>query len=182
MVRGDEPSLAANDAIAPLLAPGTVARDLVSAIIAKGTVLQAATPRPPATPAARPSPALLPAGTPVVSPVGEEVDTVLFGIARPREGRSPVAMTILLTFDDIDAATSTVLRVERALRHDSSPLTGQPYTTRLEPLGLRIVGTSDGPAVLLLQADLVRGPADWLAIVQERDLGFVAWEPRDAGE
>ena len=182
VLHGDEPSLGENEAIAALLAPGGGAQELASAVITKGSVLQNGMPLPPGTPTAAATPAPLPGGTPAAPADMAEVELALFGVQPPTDDETLGVMTLVLGFDDPEAATGAMRRVERALNDGESPLTGQPYTDRLKPFGLRIVGTDEGRALLVLRAGLAHGAQDWLTILQDRDLGFMMWNPAAAEE
>lgn len=180
VIRGNERSLGENEAVAALLAPGAGTRGLASAVITKGTVLANGTPLLPATPTPGGTPPVVsgPLGTPsVAAPQMPEAGLALFGVDAPPEPDALAPMTIVLGFDDPGAATGAMRIVGRGLRTGISAVTGQPYTDRLKPIGLQIVGTGDGPALLVARAGLIHGPADWLAIVEERDLGFMTWMP-----
>jgi hypothetical protein len=106
-----------------------------------------------------------------------EVGLMLVGINAPADPSQAAPMTMILSFEDAGDATSAMLQVERALHGERSPITGHPYTDRLKPIGMQIVGTGDGPAMLVLRARLVQGADDWLAIMRERDFGFMMWSP-----
>jgi hypothetical protein len=168
-----------------MLAPGAGTRELASAVITKGTVLSNGTPLPPATPTldATAVSAAAPLGTPAVAaPQMPEVGLALFGVDVPPEPDALAPMTIVLSFDDPEGATGALRLVDRGLRTGISAVTGKPYTDRLKPIGLQIVGTSDGPALLVARAGLTHGPADWLAIVEDQDLGFMTWMPTGPDE
>jgi hypothetical protein len=183
VVRGNEASLAENPEMAALLTSGTGAQGIASALVTKGSVLETASPAAGGTPPpfSTPIAPIGPSGTPVAPPAMTEVGLMLVGINAPADPSLAAPMTMILSFEEAGDATSAMLRVERALHGERSPVTGHPYTDRLKPIGLQIVGTGDGPAMLVLRARLVQGADDWLAIVRERDVGFVMWSP-PAGE
>ena len=82
----------------------------------------------------------------------------------------------MLVMDDTDAAARTVREVRARLEEDTSPVTGAPYADRLAHARYLLVNGGDRP-VVTIRADLVRGPADWLDILSDRDLGFAFWLP-----
>ena len=177
VVRGDKPSLAENPQMAALLAPGAGTRDLASAVIAKGSALESSAPAASATPESSPAATPPIAGTPAAVPAMPPPDLVLVGVGVPEAPAATPPMTLVLSFENADEATRAMVQAEHALREERSPTTGQPYTARMKPIGIQIVGTGDGPALLTLRARPLHGAADWLAIVRERDLGFVMWSP-----
>lgn len=170
VVRGEAPSLGHNPAIAALLVPGTGAEHLVSAVIEKGVILatDVSTPAPTPGMGEAGSPGTTPE-TPVQMPVA---DLVLAGIeASP--GRD-VLLSLVVSYGSVDEATLAMSRVDRALREEISPVTGEPYAARLAPVGMRVVHARDG-AVLLVQARPLFGVDDWLVMLDEGDVGFLAW-------
>ncbi|HWV34896.1 MAG TPA: hypothetical protein VNZ55_04635 [Thermomicrobiales bacterium] len=174
VVRGEASSLGQNPAIASLMAPGAGAEQLVSAMIVRGTVLASA----PSTPVPT-----VPAGTvgvdatfatPEMLVPMPVADLVLAGIAAPVQAEAIPVMSLIVSYDSVDDATRAMARVDHALRADVSPVTGDPYTDRMQPLGTRVVNADEG-AVLLVEARPLAGADDWQAILDERDLGFLAW-------
>lgn len=181
VVRGEASSLGQNPAVAALLAPGAGADQLVSAVIVKGTILASA----PSTPVATSTPPDVvvpgtPAATPgVVAPM-PVADLVLAGIAAPPSPGTLPVLSLIVSYGSVNDATLAMSRVDQALRHGVSPVTGAPYTDRLQPLGLRVVNADEG-AVLLVRSRPVLGVGDWQLIIDQRDLGFLAW-PWDEGQ
>lgn len=175
VLHGDASSLDENPAIASLLSPGAGSESLVTAVIVKGSILAAdsSTPAvlvPPsvASPAAS-SPASVPPPSPVAALQMPPVELMLTGIEMPdAEGRAPV-FSMVLSFDTVDEATRAMVSVDRTLREDRS------YLKRLQPLQMRVIGREQGDTLLLIRTRLLNGPTDWLAILEERDLGFLMW-------
>jgi hypothetical protein len=183
VVKEDAPSLDENPAVAALLSPGAEPESLVTAVIVKGSLLatDASTPTILATPSGVSSSGPLPFGTPSPSPFPvadlqmPPVDLMLAGIAAPESGGAPPVFSMVLSFDSAEDATRAMISVDRTLQEDLSPVTHRPYRNRLKPLQMRVVGTEQGEALLLIRTRLLSGPADWLAILEERDLGFLMW-------
>lgn len=111
---------------------------------------------PPASSAATPSPKVM--ATPMPG---------------QRAKHSGMVMIVLLNDDDKVTAARSV--IADRLAHDRSAVTNLPYASRLVPTSLDIVAANDGPKMLVLHTDLVEGPADWVKIVETRDLGFAFW-------
>lgn len=183
VMREGAPSLGQNPDVAALLAPGAGSESLLTAVIVKGSLLATdpSTPTvlasPPATGTANPL-----SGSPEPPlPVLQEMPPVtlmLAGLHPPDAGAMPV-FALVLSFAGAEDATTAMVRVDRTLREDLSPVTHRAYTERLEPLGMRIVGTGQDDVLLVLQTRPREDVADWLAIIEQRDLGFLswAWEP-----
>ncbi|MGI8484348.1 MAG: hypothetical protein ACR2OU_08795 [Thermomicrobiales bacterium] len=94
-------------------------------------------------------------------------------MAGKRADRSEMVMILLLKDDDNVAAARNV--ISDRLAHERSTVTGLPFANRLVPTSLDVVAASDGTNVLALRANLIEGPADWMKIVETRDLGFAFW-------
>lgn len=185
VVNGTAPSLAENDDIAALLLPGTGVERLASAVIAKGTLLQGIDSSMPAarsTPLAR-SPGTAPVATPGTGTGMPEVNIVLLGIPLPEplDAATPVTeagaaqpMTMIAVLEDETAAQAARREIAARLVGDRSPVTGEPYISRIgEPQAAVLAG--DDRAVVTITGGLVYGPADWLEIIGDRDLGFAFW-------
>jgi hypothetical protein len=180
----DDPSLAEHADVASLLVPGTGVDTLASAVIDKGTLLQGTAttmPSPNGTPAATPP---VP-GTPGVSAAMPEARLVLLGIpvtnATPAGSPEPYPvaaprLVMAIVVADADAARATRRGIEHRLATDTSPVTEEPYAARLGNVQLEVVASPDRP-VVLITGDLARGPADWLGMLGDRDLGFAFWMP-----
>jgi hypothetical protein len=180
VILGNDASLAENDALVALLTPGTGIAQVTTAVLAKGSVLQE-TAVAPAAPAATPASATPAAAMEVVADMPEVLAVLTglslpasTGLATPAASEAPT-LTVMLSFDDLDAAIDG--RNWIVSRYDSlvSPVTGKPYADRIGDLTLRVVEAEDDPAAIVIDATPRRGPADWLAIVADRDLGFASW-------
>jgi len=176
VVTGNAPSLAQNPEIASLLAPGGDAESLATAIIAKGSLLATdpATPTVPMTSAV----VNIGSGTPMSTPVADlpmpPVDLVLAGINPPKSADDIPVMSLVVSYESADEAVRAMRYVDRNLARDRSAVTGEAYTRRVQPLGARVVGTADG-TILVVQFRPLAGATDWLAIIDDRDLGFLMW-------
>jgi len=186
VIDGNAPSLAANDDVAALLVPGTGVDTLASAVIAKGSLVQGTDATMPvvATPGAG-APPVLSIATPGTDSGMPEVRLVLLGLPLPAAAEggaaTPVAvppprLVMLLVMEDAEAAAQTVREVRARLEHDHSPVTGEPYLDRIANPRYLLASAGDHPVVVVI-ADLADGPADWLAILGDRDLGFAFWLP-----
>jgi hypothetical protein len=177
-VRGLEPSLDENPGIAALLAPGTFPYRLETALILKGSILAT----DPSTPAVMATPAL-----PMV--IGEataiadgaappdlpQATLMLAGLEAPLGPDDPATFSLVLSYDSADDAIRAMNRADRAIRLATSPVTGTPYLDRLDLRSIRTHATSSGPFVVEINGVLPEGAADWLAMIEERDLGFAMW-------
>jgi hypothetical protein len=182
VVQGGAGSLAENDALAALLTPGTGIDQVATAVLAKGTALQATAPAA-AEPEATPASATPTAAREEVADM-PEVKAVLTGLSLPASpglatptASEPPPLTIMLSFDDLDAAIAGRNWIVSRYASLVSPVTGQPYADRSGELTLRVVEAEDDPAAIVIEGSLERGLADWLTIVADRDLGFAGWSP-----
>lgn len=178
VVRGDAPSLDENPAVAALLAPGARSELLASAIITKGTMLAT----DPSTPAVLTStPVVEPAGlnTPVSTPVPEVpmpvAGLMLAGINPPGTADAVAVLSMIVSYENADDATLAMIRVDRNLRQEQSPVTGLAYSDRMQLLGMRVMGTGEDEVVVLIRTRPLNGTVDWMTIISERDLGFLMW-------
>jgi hypothetical protein len=186
VVDGDAPSLADHEDVALLLVPGSEVETFASAVLAKGSLLMAPPPGGDSTVA---TPALSsPAATPGQGMTMPPVRLALFGIpadnsasqiATPPAGSGIPELGIVLVVSDLDAARQAREWIEVAWASQSSVVTDAAHGERLGTLQVRIrMGEDRGsPALVVMSATLRQGPADWLAIILERDLGFAAWQP-----
>lgn len=180
VVQGNAPAISTNPVLAPLLIPGADAESLATAIITRGSVLATVS----STPAVLVSPPIVAATTPEMaaspasSPVAPmpEVGLLLMGLEMPVGEESSPPLVFVLSFDSVQDATYASSRVARILQTDISAVTGEPYSDRMTPLGHRVVATNTGVAVLVLRMNLQYGAADWISVLEERDLGFSMWE------
>ena len=178
VVRGEAPSLDENLAVATLLAPGAGAESLATAIITKGTML-ATDPSTPAvlipTPEVEPPVPTTPVSTPVPEVPMPVAGLMLAGINPPQAPDGVPILSIAVSYESAEEGTLAMTRVDRNLRQEQSPVTGRAYTERLQPLGMRVVGTGEDEVVLLIHTRPLHGTDDWMAIINERDLGFLMW-------
>ena len=176
VVRGESSSLGENPSIAALLAPGAGAEQLATAVIAKGSLLAA----DPSTPTAFSTPPVVAeSGTPGSTPFAEQsmpvAELMLAGISLPSAPSEAPVFSMVVSYDSVGDATRAMTLGERYLQQGQSPITGHAYTARIQPLDMRVVGTSEDAVVLLVRTRTLNGTADWLAIIDERDLGFLMW-------
>ncbi len=187
VLNGNVPSLAENDDIAALWLPEVGAEGLASAVISKGSLLQA-------TQATMPGDAPVPPSSPepgsIASPeAGDrmpEVTIVLLGIplpespvtATPATSDSVNGLTLLMVLDDVADALVADELITLRLPHDSSPITGEPYTSRIQEPQVAVLD-GDDRAVVMVTGTLANGSADWLEILDSRDLGFASWLPEE---
>ena len=90
-----------------------------------------------------------------------------------RANRSEMVMIIILKDDDKATAARTV--IADRLARDRSTVTGFPFANRLTMSSFDVIAANGGTDVLVLHANLIEGPADWVKIVETRDLGFAFW-------
>lgn len=161
--RGNSPNLADNADIRALLSSGIEPHRLVTAILLKGTVLEELT---------IPSP-----GAEIATPVPElpQAKLMLAGLHVQPEAEIRTTMMIVAVYDSAADATFAQRRVQTMLAQDSSRITGMPYSDRLQPVATRVISTRDNQQLLLMHLKLVDGSADWLEIIEQRDLGFLMW-------
>lgn len=162
--QGSNPSLAANDDIRNLLAPGIEPNDLMTAILLKGSVLE--------IPAATARVGVVAIATP--STTVPQAKMMLVGLRRPIESQIDT-MVIVTLYDSAPDATGAYRRVDREFRGDTSTITNAPYTDRLQPLAMRVVASEGGDYLLFMQFTPLQGASDWMQIVEERDFGFIMW-------
>lgn len=178
VVTGNAPSLGQNPQIASLLTSGGDAESLATAIIAKGSLLAT----DPSTPAVLMPPGIVdvratpgtPMSTPVAEPPMPPVDLMLAGITPPKSAGDIPVMSLVVSYESADEAVRAMKYVDQNLSREQSAVTGEPYTRRIQPLGARVVGTNDG-TILVIRFRPLAGAADWLAIIDDRDLGFLMW-------
>jgi len=186
--QGEGKSLAGNDAIAQVIGLETPRQRFVTAVIAKGELVESAPLDERRSGAGTVSP-LTRHGTSVATPVPSPVPMVrmcLFGMMMQMETTvpaTPVAVqlpatppefTIALVFDD-DDANSGILAIRQRFGEERSATTGQPWTDSYDLYGG--IRNDDGLVVLHLLAK--SGTIDWMQMVNDRDFGFLAWQPAD---
>lgn len=179
---GQAAPLAANEAIAPLLLPGTGLDELGTAVLAKGTMLEgtgATMPVPSGTPDAF---APLP-GTPTIAGEMPESIAVVIGLPLPNEPsmatpatRSDLSMRMYLVMDGTEDALTARQVISSRLANDSSPVTAVPYRERIR-LDRTSILERVGHPVVVLECSLLGDDRDWLAMIGNRDLGFAFWLP-----
>ncbi len=89
--------------------------------------------------------------------------------ARPGE---MVMILLLKDDDDVDAAQRVM---QDRLAGERSTVTGRLFASRLDDTSLNITADGAGTNMVLLRANLIDGPDDWVSIVETRDLGFAFW-------
>ncbi|MGC4108172.1 MAG: hypothetical protein QM753_17750 [Thermomicrobiales bacterium] len=198
---GDRSSLLENGDVLDLLAPLGSGEGVISAEIARGDLVEA----PPAvtavsTPMLSATPAASPIATPGLSLAMPEIRLVLIGLRstaadRATPGASPVStpapigtatpgldppveMVAIFTFEEHDDETTISGRnvMAQRLGIERSAVTGEPYAHRLRDSRVSVAISPDRHDVVVMRAGLVDGAADWLQIVETRDLGFAFWE------
>ncbi len=165
-VQGDQPSMAENNDIQGLLAPGVQPQNLIIAMILKGSVLE--------LPSDTPSASL--ESTPVV-PLPES-DLLLVGLIPGPTATAPPRFAIVARYGSAADATSAQARATQELASATSPVTGQPYRDRVTPVNMLVLATTDDDSLLVIHLDMVAGVDDWRAITEERDFGYLMW-PRE---
>lgn len=176
---GAGPSLDENPQMAALLAPPVYPYRLDTAVILKGSMLvtDPSTPSVLATPEAK---GWVGGATPIVDAASRPVtlphaSLLLAGLEAPPPGEDIAPFSLVLTYGSASDAVQAAIRADRALRMADSPVTGAPYRARIVPKTLQVYASGDGAYTMRLVASLPRGGDDWLAILDERDLGFVMW-------
>lgn len=181
VVQGKASSLAKNSDVAALLTPVSLAESFVSAVLVKGQLLEAAAPQgtPPASPPSTMAAAPTSAATP--PPGLGKVRLALFGIPSPATNGgtpapassvAPPGMVMLLQFGGKDDAGRALTVIQQRLASGVSDVTGKPYADRVRPVTIQ-----RDPATPVVRMDLrlTHGAADWLSIIEDRDLGFAMW-------
>lgn len=162
-INGANPTLAANDDVRTLLASGIEPENLLTAALLKGTVLEElAVPTP---------------GSVVATPVTElpQADWLLVGLHSHPEGERRTTMVIVAVYDSAADATDAHNRARNLLVSGTSSVTESPYSDRVQPHSMRVVSSRESQHLLLLHLNLEYGPADWLQIIEVRDLGYLMW-------
>lgn len=162
-VQGAEPSLVANPALQAIIAPGTDPQRFVTAVLLKGQVLE------PVAISAPPSAT----GTPI--PQVSPADFLIAGLYLPEGDPDSPRLMLVTSYDSTDAATSAFVRADRELGIGTSTVTEQAYGDRVIRVGMRVLAATAGGGLLIVQLDLVDGIADWLEIIEQRDLGYLMW-------
>ena len=201
VANGTASSLADNAMVATLIGPATNSGNLVSAVISKGGLFQALPSDVPESAEPRPAQAslgqilLATARAAMLAAEMPEVALVLTGIASPAPGiryATPVSgtapavqahpMRLILSFDDLDAARRARRVIEKRLGEHRSPVTGAAYGERFGPPRVRVLDVPGDPALVMIDATLLRGTSDWLVMLAERDAGFAFWLDPDIAD
>lgn len=200
VVNGRASSLAENPSIASLVGPATDSEDLVSAVISRGSLLQALPSQLPSRAVVPDSPGM--AIGQALHTIGREaalavsmpaVELVLSGVLlshAPESEGTPVAgaplaasvpqMRLMLSYDGIDDARIARQVIGRRFNDYLSPITNKAYGERYGPARVRVLDAPGDPALVEMTATLPHAPAEWLAILRDRDLGFAFWLGPDA--
>jgi hypothetical protein len=178
-VHGTGPSLDENPQIAALLAPATYPHRLDTAVILKGSILASnpATPVVMATPERK---AWVGGATPIADLAAEppslpQATLLLAGLEALPDPDTPPVFSIVLSYGSADDAVGAGVRADRTIRMGESPVTGASYRERIDVRTMRVWASGEDVFLLRITASLPHGESDWLAMVQERDLGFVMW-------
>lgn len=200
VLNGNQQSLAANTDIQRLLSPIDEVEELVSAVIEKGELLETVGSIDDVgsgTDAS--SPVADETNTPVSASIDAsatrmpEVRLILLGLRgteeagplatpaspvaatpRPTNGADNYEMVMVFLFDEEDAAPVAERSIQDRLAHGRSTVTDAAFTNRLAGPHFQATAVQDW-SVLVLHAQLVQGPADWVRIVETRDLEFAFW-------
>lgn len=159
------PSLAEHPQVQALIAPGTRPEDLVTAIIVKGALLITG-------PNATPGPVV--AASPEAGEI-PQAELVLAGLEEPQRPDDQPALSFVLAYDSADEATRAARRARIVLEHGISPVTAQPYTDRLDIVGIWVLAGGPDDVLLHMHLACTGTSDDWLTMIDERDLGFVMW-------
>lgn len=170
VITGNAPSLATNTRLRALLTDGTSPDDLLTASVLKGSVLARSSATPIADlPALRPvtvrTTAAASPDLPAPMPHGR---LVLAGMLRPATPAAAPLFSLVISYDD--STEATVANYEASLM-----LTAPNASHRILLRGLRVIAAPPNGAVLYLRGRLPDGPADWIAILEDRDLEFIMW-------
>lgn len=122
---------------------------------------------------ASPPPATAPA--PVGTAVGDDGSA---GRSHHVGRDAAVEMIVILAFADGGEETAIAARttMTQQLAVGRSAVTGEPYARRYQEPQVRVAISPGRNEVVVMRAGLADGPADWLQIVETRDLGFAFWQ------
>lgn len=163
VVDGGGPTLAENPEIRSLLTSGIEPELLVTATLLKGSVLEELTSAPSDLATATPVPEL------------PRASLVLTGLQIQPDADRRTTMVIVAVYDSATTATNAHSRARQLLSTGTSNVTGTPYSNRVHPHSMRVVSSRENEQLLLIHLTLAHGPADWLQIVEDRDLGYLMW-------
>jgi hypothetical protein len=187
VIQGETGSLAENDDMTTLLGMETSRQRFVTAVIGTGELIESA-PQDERRGGVAPMPQ--DAQPPIVAtPVPRTVPEVrmcLFGMmiemANPSPA-TPAAMalpaappqfTIALVFHENDA-NRAILAIRQRFRHEVSSTSGTPWSEAFTLLG----GIRSDEGLVVLHLTAKSGTIDWLHMLNDRDFGFLAWQPED---
>lgn len=178
-VRNEEASLDENPAVTSVLSPGTLPNRMDTAVILKGSFLTA----DPGVPVAVATPerkSWAGRATPIAERVVQEpalpqAMLMLAGLDAPVGPDGSGRLTMVFSYDTADDAVGAAIRAERVFRMSDSPVTGEPYRDRIDVRAIRTYATGGDGFVMEILASLPGGSSDWLAMIEDRDLGFVMW-------
>lgn len=181
VAQGKASSLARNNDLAALLSPAPLVESFDSAVLVKGQLLEAANPR--GTPGSSPPTVPTATTTSPATPPPElgKVRLALFGVPLPANaaGATPAqaspsaaGMVMLLRFADGDDAGRALNVIQLRLADGVSSVTGAPYARRVQPVSIR---HEPKTPVVRIDLDLKDGQADWLSMIEDRDLAFAMW-------
>ena len=162
-IHGESPSLAQNPQITSLLAPGTSPEHLLTAIVLKGNVLEEMSVGAPLLRRATPQAAL------------PQASLMLAGLQHSPESGSRPEMVVIAVYDSAEGAIRAQQRVREQLTSGTSGVTSEPYSQRVSLVTMRVVSSTDDLHLLLVKLTPEYGYADWLQILEERDLGYLMW-------
>lgn len=162
-IQGTEPTLADNANLQAILAPGTNPEGVVTAMLMKGSVL---------------APVSTETGVPIVgTPTASQpvADLLIAGLYFPDGHADRASMFLVTRYESSQDATLAYTNTNRQLATGLSAVTGNAHSDRMQLTGMRILATTEGEGLLIVQVDLIEGPSDWLQVIEERDLGFFTW-------
>lgn len=162
-INDNAPTLADNAEIRTLFAPGISHEQLVTASLLKGTVLE--------EPGVTPNEALM--ATPVVSK--PQASLMLAGLHLEPDSDGKTTLMIVAVYDSVQEATAADKHARYEIAFGTSPVTGDLHSDRFQPYSMRVLATDGGQALLLMHLKLTNIDADWIEIIEERDLGYLMW-------
>jgi len=90
----------------------------------------------------------------------------------------PAVIVINVVFDEVEEARRAGVEIAHRLDVAISPVTGQPYRDRLVQATTSVID-SENRGVVAVDAALLDGSTDWLALLSDRDFGFLFWLPEE---
>jgi hypothetical protein len=192
VVAGDAPAMGDNDDVSRLLSLESADRTFVSAVIAKGELLHTAATdtRSPGSVASGQADTRATA-TPGVD-VMPRVRMCLFGMLIERDARptatpiaSPAAtpaapamlpLTIAISLEDADDIPVAIEVIESRFAREVSLVTGEPYASTYT---MTAAESTDPEGLIVLRIEPTSGTLDWIALIADRDFGFLTWADDD---